>query len=439
MAVFTSFNKNFEVTAISFSPNIITVGEETSYSISIKNVSGKKISGMYAQMKLFYKATDGKVHGSNSVFVYGGSGYDLKSISWASGSTKTFTGKFVFMPTSAYPPNIDTRLLPLYKGSDAGYSAAFGGNERLGLMLNITTNATFNDGSNTDLFFDLRGENSEYLLVLDAKYKPAITIFDAERSSGADPDDEGENLLATIGLSVNSEAKLEYLGLELRYRARGDSTAPTNVIDITSVMTSALDNTIVTLINDIFEKNTDWDVTLWFGDQYENATAAIVVSRAFVNVHLSGASTGGVCFGSFSKSTEGNPLFECYYPARFFGGIHGVSNYQEGEVKTGGTWIDGKPIYRKAVHVDITSLNINYTVANIGVNVDSLISIGGILVRDGNTQWPPNYYVSDTSYCSVWLNATDGSIRAKTSAAHSGYLVFEYTKATEEVSDNALD
>lgn len=439
MAIFTSFGKNFEITEISFAPNIITIDEETAYTFKIKNVSGKKISAMYAQMKLYYRATDGKVYGSNAMFVYGGPTYDLKSISWASGSTKSFTGKFIFSPVAAYPPDIDTRLLPLFKGSDAGYSESFGGNERLGLFLNITTNATFGDGSNTDSFFDLRGENSAYLSVIDARYNPSITTFAAERSNGAEANDEGENLLANIALTKSAAARPEFMQLYLYYRDKARPDTDPYSVTLTSLIPSALAAEIRTVISEILGKNSDWDLVLWFGDKYESTTSTIEVSRSFANVHISGASTGGVCFGSFSKSTEGNPLFECYYPARFFGGIHGVSNYQEGEVKTGGTWIDGKPIYRKAVHVDITSLNINYTVANIGVNVDSLISIGGILVRDGNTQWPPNYYVSDTSYCSVWLNATDGSIRAKTSAAHSGYLVFEYTKVTEEVSDNALD
>lgn len=430
MAVFTSFDKNFEVTAISFSPNIITAGEETSYSISIKNVSGKKISSMYAQMKLFYKATDGKVHGSNSVFLYGGPGYDLKSISWASGSTKTFTGKFVFMPISAYPPNIDTRLLPLYKGSDAGYSAAFGGNERLGLMLNITTNTTFNDGSNTDLFFDLRGASSEYLYVIDARYTPSIAIFAAERSAGSEPNDEGENLLADIALGKSAAARPEFMALYLYYRDKATPVADPATVNLTSLIPSALAGEIQTVISETLNKNADWDLVLWFGDQYESAAAAIVVSKSFANVHLSGASTGGVCFGSFSKSTEGNPLFECYYPARFFEGIHGVNVFSTEEVATGGRWIDGKRIYRKTVFgsVSTTSGTAKTAVIATIADVAAVVNMFGIVDR-GGLLFPIVLYAGNNNHHRT--SYSSGNVQFTSTHSAIVYVTIEYTKTTD--------
>ena len=430
MAIMTSFKKNFEITALSFSPAVILPDQETAYSITVKNISGRKITSMRAELKMYYAATDGSAHGSNAVLVYGGSGYEFKSISWAANASKTFTGIFKLLPLSAYPMDSDTRIVPLFKGSDAGYSESYGGDETLGLMLDFTTNATFADGSNSDLFFNLRGENSEYLVVLDAKYQPAITLFDAERSAGVDPNDEGENLLATLALATSAAAKPENLSLELRYRARGDSTAPTNVIDITSVMTSALDNTIVTLINDIFEKNTDWDVTLWFGDQYENATAAIVVSRAFANVHLSGASTGGVCFGSFSKSTEGNPLFECYYLARFFGGIHGVNVFSTEEVATGGRWIDGKRIYRKTVSgsVSTTSGTAKTAVIATIADVAAVVNMFGIVDR-GGTLFPIVLYAGDNNHHRT--SYSNGNVQFTSTHSATAYVTVEYTKTTD--------
>lgn len=430
MAVFTSFDKNFEVTAISFSPNIIAVGEETSYSISIKNVSGKKISSMYAQMKLFYKATDGKVHGSNSVFVYGGPGYDLKSISWTSGSTKTFTGKFIFSPVAAYPPDIDTRLLPLFKGSDAGYSESFGGNERLGLFLNITTNATFGDGSNTDSFFDLRGENSEYLYVIDARYTPSIAIFAAERSTGSEPNDEGENLLADIALGKSAAARPEFMTLYLYYCDKATPVSDPAAVNLTSWIPSALAGEIQTVISETLNKNADWDLVLWFGDQYESAAAAIVVSKSFANVHLSGASTGGVCFGSFSKSTEGNPLFECYYPARFFGGIHGVNVFSTEEVATGGRWIDGKRIYRKTVSgsVSTTSGTAKTAVIATIADVAAVVNMFGIVDR-GGTLFPIVLYAGDNNHHRT--SYSNGNVQFTSTHSATAYVTVEYTKTTD--------
>ena len=291
MAIMTSFDGNFEISSIVFSPAVILPDQETTYTISIKNVSGRRINNMHAEMKMYYRDTTGNVRPSQTILMYGAGGFELKNISWAANAIKTFTGVFKAKPLSSYPADTETRTIPLFKGSDAGYSPSYGGDETLGLMLNITTDASFSDGSNSDLFFNLRGENSEHLLVLDARYNPTISVFDAERSKGMDPDDEGENLLATLALATSASAKLEYLGLELRYRAKGDDSAEWNVINLTSIMAAALSDTVVTLISALFEKNTDWDVRLWFGDQYESVSTTVVVSRAFANVHLSGATT----------------------------------------------------------------------------------------------------------------------------------------------------
>ena len=95
-------------------------------------------------------------------------------------------------------------------------------------------------------------------------------------------------------------------------------------------------------------------------------TSKIVREKALL--HLSGCKNGGVAIGKFSSATEnavfypienedgtyeqgyesGGPLFEVDKTHRsiFSGGIQGVTNYSSGEVTTGGTWIDGKPIYR---------------------------------------------------------------------------------------------
>ena len=46
MAIFTSDKGYFEVVSLSFAPDIITLGEETAFRLSIKNVSGKKIGSI---------------------------------------------------------------------------------------------------------------------------------------------------------------------------------------------------------------------------------------------------------------------------------------------------------------------------------------------------------------------------------------------------------
>ena len=53
----------------------------------------------------------------------------------------------------------------------------------------------------------------------------------------------------------------------------------------------------------------------------EAVAVACLIGNVFTNVHLAGASTGGVRFGGYSTATEDNPKFECDYPAYFYGGI----------------------------------------------------------------------------------------------------------------------
>lgn len=75
------------------------------------------------------------------------------------------------------------------------------------------------------------------------------------------------------------------------------------------------------LIPAAFSNGSSWCMMLWFGDEYESARAYCTIGRSFANMHLAGASTGGVCFGGFGTSVQGRPLLESHFPACFHGGI----------------------------------------------------------------------------------------------------------------------
>ena len=53
----------------------------------------------------------------------------------------------------------------------------------------------------------------------------------------------------------------------------------------------------------------------------ETASATFLITNVFTNVHLAGKKKGGVAFGKYSASTDDTPMFECNYPAYFYGGI----------------------------------------------------------------------------------------------------------------------
>jgi hypothetical protein len=66
-------------------------------------------------------------------------------------------------------------------------------------------------------------------------------------------------------------------------------------------------------------------------------------------------------------------------------------NYSTTEVNTGGTWTDGKPIYRKVVSITINYTNTSFGRTNLGLtDIDSLVSV------DGWMSWNAAFYSSNS-------------------------------------------
>lgn len=184
---------------------------------------------------------------------------------------------------------------------------------------------------------------------INARCSPLINAFSLERAAEGLSDDSGENLLFTAKLSLAETADSSAMGLRLYYQQTGEASEDSFYIDLSGSLSDLLAGVTedASLIERSFANSADWSFLLVFGDEYESARARYSISEAFANLHLSGASTGGVCMGGFSSAAENDPKFECHYPARFYKGIHGVNIYSTEEVDTGGRWIDGKKIYAK--------------------------------------------------------------------------------------------
>lgn len=374
MALFTSAKGYFEVTAVSFSPKVITVGEETTYSVTIKNVSGKKITSMYACMGLYYPDAAGRVSRSTDVYMYGGPSFALSSISWAANASKTFTGTFKFTTSTYYTylPNITTRLMPLFDAT-----SSTGGSKR-GMMIQLVTDATFADGSNHDNIYDIRGENSEYLAVIDARYNPAITIFSAERCMDGVQNDEGENIMTDLKLSLPENAITGGFTMKFYYARDADASTGSSSINLTSSITAALTGITnsTTLITQTFDKASDWGLMITFGDAYESTTARADLARSFANMHLSGHDTGGVCFGGFSTATEGNPKLESHYPIYPYAGIVPTETYYptvNSGISTPGDY-GGTLVFRRIGNLVIVSGSVKLTSAASAISLCSLPS-----------------------------------------------------------------
>lgn len=154
---------------------------------------------------------------------------------------------------------------------------------------------------------------------------PQILEFDMVRATNGSPDDEGESVLTTLRLSSNLSAGTSGATLMLYYAV--DSRATTSslsYIDLSSYISDAIATgfTNSQIISTTFANEYDYGLLLVFtAADGESVVLETELSQSFANVHLSGKSTGGICFGGFCSSEDDFPKFESYYPAYLYGGI----------------------------------------------------------------------------------------------------------------------
>ena len=97
-----------------------------------------------------------------------------------------------------------------------------------------------------------------------------------------------------------------------------------------------------------------------------------------------------------------------------------------------GTWIDGKPIYRKVIQGNITSKDESLFVVN--ENVKTMISIYGYDSPDGIYYFPFNYTQNGSTQKAVFYKKDTDTIEFRSSSYNSGevfVVILEYTKTTD--------
>lgn len=271
------------------------------------------------------------------------------------------------------------------------------------------------------------------IIYLNMRYKPTISEFNLKRAIDGAYNDEGVHVLTSMKLAVASGATTSDMSLKLYYAQSTTPTTSSSYLDLTSqisdLITGVSDSE--TLISNSFSNGTDWNFLLVFGDQWEQTTAPASIQKAFANLHLSGFESGGACFGGFSSSTEGVPKLESRFPAYFYSGINGVTNYSTEEVATGGTWIDGKPIYCITVSGSASTSSgtaKTVTVATIA-DVDAVVDMRGAVNRSGAV-FPLTLYGGNSSNHHR-TSVTDGVLKFTTTHTATVYATILYTKTTD--------
>ena len=287
-----------------------------------------------------------------------------------------------------------------------------------------------NQGATQTQFFLLSN-----VIMLDMLYNPQIKNFAIERMSDGVANEEGQNIAMTAELAYSSSLVISSFPLRLHYAEGREATAADSYLDLSSAITQQWP--IFFTPTKTFSNGSDWGFLLRFGDEYENVSVKASIFKAFANLHLSGAAKGGVCFGGFSKSTDESPMFECWYPAYFYGGIAlgGMKDYSLDEVDTGVKWIDGSPIYRKVVEVGAVNKGATVdTDMNTGA-LGAVINMYGIRYNEADGLAGPLPYANTAGASSILLAVVDYKTAPKVRVvAGSGIsstgvvVVVEYTK-----------
>ena len=122
-------------------------------------------------------------------------------------------------------------------------------------------------------------------------------------------------------------------------------------------------------------------------------------------------------------STSTTDSYSCNY-------VNGMNTYSTDEIRIG-TWIDGKPIYRKVIARNQSITN-GTSIAVSSLNIDELIKIGAINQnQSSNFKFFGSYYDSSSEKLNIHLNNNDIQVWSGTGVNYTSTIWIEYTKTTD--------
>lgn len=146
-------------------------------------------------------------------------------------------------------------------------------------------------------------------------------------------------------------------------------------------------------------------------------------------IELGSTSTSYEAYIEKEILVKNNDVFE-----RFFKVDNSMDNEYSTEERRIGTWIDGKPLYRKVVNFGELPNNTAKEISHNISNIDKIIRLSGYAYRpaDGFFIPIPQGAYNNTA-CSIFSNSTKITITTYTdrSLFTECYIVIEYTKTTD--------
>lgn len=114
------------------------------------------------------------------------------------------------------------------------------------------------------------------------------------------------------------------------------------------------------------------------------------------------------------------------------------SNIYSTEEKVIGKWIDGKPVYRKVIDTGTLPDSVGKQIPHNISNVNQIINIKGYAYRSSdNIYLPLPHATYDNTAISCYADRTEITIVTYTNRTSfkTSYVILEYTKTTDEVSN----
>ena len=124
--------------------------------------------------------------------------------------------------------------------------------------------------------------------------------------------------------------------------------------------------------------------------------------------------------------------------------VDNSNSYSTEEVKTGGTWIDGKPIYRKVITATLQTDEQILTI-EISPQLKSIASIRGTLTDSQNVDFPiPYCFVDGSNVNQVYMYCQGLNLIIIPRSTSGNYfkagcnvrVILEYTKTTDYKKSN---
>lgn len=259
-----------------------------------------------------------------------------------------------------------------------------------------------------------------------------ITVLDDQGHTTYVASEDGDHVWFTFEAKATAVNNSNAWTLTLVYGKQDDTDETTVQIASPSAGSTLTYTNSRAVLTAQIDPSHPWWFTVTATDAFglsSSMTGYVDEATAFFDVE-----ENGVSVGMRSNGKASDKRFEVAedYTAHFYGGIEGVTDYTEGEVKTGGKWVDGLPIYRRVILLGAkTSSSLNISIASYGIR--SLISFRGIACTgsnyDGYSFPIPNAASSLAYMTTVDITPTGNLTIASTSRNFgSGVIVLEYTK-----------